>query len=494
MNHGKLASIDLQLGVDAVQLDLRVFGCDHLKQPSIAVIVAKDDVHRPAEAFANQVEHERCAEVATVQQHLGAGGKRSVERLIQMDDLVMAIRHDGDSGHNLFLLVAFTVHFGRSILLTAAFKWRYSLCYTQVYMVTQQMQRVNCTQGDEYVADSAALRNSALVPIVRFSIVLISLLLAGCGQVITLSPTPTPPPTATLSVDIVVATLPPTSTPAPYTPEPTPTPTVTPTPVIHTIRAGETLLSVASQYNVSVSALQDANGILDPRLLQLGQELIIPRQEEFDAVLATTLTPTPTPLPVAIENVHFSETTIGGLSVLGEVWNNTGMPLEQVRVGVMLLDEDGQEVSSAEGLAALDLVDTDERSPFAILFGESPGKFARYQIYPLRAVPAYLGSYYRDLEVNDINVINEGYASITVTGRVKNTGPEEAVQVQVVLTAYDPLGRVVATRKIEPEYNVVPRGGETTFTAMLAPAGGPVERVVAAAQGRRISAVNLTDQ
>ena len=315
-------------------------------------------------------------------------------------------------------------------------------------------------------------------------------LLVGCGQVVTLSPTPTPAPTATLPVNVVVATLEPTATPAPYTPEPTPTATVTPTPIVHTIQSGETLLSVASQYNVSVSALQDANGILDPRLLQLGQELIIPRQEELDAALAGTLTPTPTPLPVAVENILFSETTIGGLSVLGEVWNNTGTPLEQVRVGAVLLDDAGQEVARAEGLVALDLVDVDERAPFAVLFGEQPGKFARYQVFALRAVPAYVGSYYRDLEVNDIAFNGEGYASYTVTGRVKNIGPEEAVQVQVVLTAYDPLGRVVATRKIEPDYNVVPRGGESTFTAVLAPAGGPVARVVAIAQGRRISAVN----
>lgn len=315
------------------------------------------------------------------------------------------------------------------------------------------------------------------------------LVLAGCGQVITLSPTPTPAPTATLSVNVVVATLAPTATPAPYTPEPTPTPTVTPTPVIHVIRSGETLLSVAVDYGVSVAALQDANGILDPRLLQVGQELIIPRQEEIDAAVAATLTPTPTPLPVAIENVHFGETTIGGLSVLGEVFNNSGTPLEQVRVGVTLLDEGGAEVSSADGLVALDLVDVNERAPFAILFGESPGKFSRYQIYPARAVPAYVGSYYRDLEVTDLQSTGERYASYTVTGRVKNTGPEEAVQVQVVLTAYDALGRVVATRKIDPDHNVVPRGGETTFTAVLAPAGGPVERIGAVAQGRRISAV-----
>jgi LysM repeat protein len=315
------------------------------------------------------------------------------------------------------------------------------------------------------------------------------LLLAGCGQVITLSPTPTPAPTATLSVAVVVATLPPTATPAPYTPEPTPTATVTPTPILHIIQSGESLLSVADQYGVSVAALQETNGILDPRLLQVGQELVIPRQEELAAGEETTLTPTPTPLAVAIENVHFSETIIGGLSVLGEVVNTTGTPLEQVRVGITLLDDAGAQIAVADGLVALDLVDVDERAPFAVLFGDATEKFARYQIYPARAVPAYVGSYYRDLEVTDLRSEGERYASYTVTGRVKNTGPEEAVQVQVVLTAYDPLGRVVATRKIEPEYNVVPRGGETRFTAVLAPAGGPVARVEAVAQGRRISAL-----
>ena len=73
-----------------------------------------------------------------------------------------------------------------------------------------------------------------------------------------------------------------------------------------------------------------------------------------------------------------------------------------MRVGAVLLDDAGQEVARAEGLVALDLVDVDERAPFAVLFGEQPGKFARYQVFALRAVPAYVGSYYRDLEVNDI--------------------------------------------------------------------------------------------
>lgn len=354
------------------------------------------------------------------------------------------------------------------MLLASQMGW--VLCYTPVYMDWWQTQ----------TAKLACCSTFGLV----------ALLLAACGQVITLQPTPTPQPTATLSVVVVAATLPPTSTPAPYTPEPTATPTVTSTPITHIIQSGESLLGIATQYDISVAALQDANGILDPQFLQIGEQLIIPRPEEVEAAEAgQTLTPTPTPLAAAVENVLFSETSIGGLSVLGEVWNNTGMALEQVRVGVSLLDGAGQEIGQADGMVALDLVDVGERAPFAILFGETQDDFAQYRVFPLHAVPAYVGSYYRDLEVLDLQSDGERYASYTVTGRIKNIGPEEAVEVQVVITAYDPLGRVVATRKVEPDHNVVAVGGETTFTVVLSPVGGPVERVAAIAQGRRISAV-----
>jgi LysM repeat protein len=307
----------------------------------------------------------------------------------------------------------------------------------------------------------------------------------GCGQVVTVKPTPTPAPTATIGLAVVNATDEPTATPAPYTPAPTPTFTVTPTPVFHTIVAGQSLLSIANLYNVSVASLQEANGILDPRTLQIGQQLIIPREE--DAVVDANATPTPTPLPVTIENLHFTENAIGGVWVLGEVHNTAGIALEQVRVGVTLVDNEGQELAESQALVALDLVDMDERAPFAILFGSAPESFEQYQAYTVSAVPAYVGSYYRDLAVEEIQTESERYASYTVTGIVRNTGPEEAVDVQVVLTAYDPLDRVIAVQQVTPSHNVVPRGGNTTFTAVLAPVGGPVERIQAEAQGRRLS-------
>ncbi len=314
------------------------------------------------------------------------------------------------------------------------------------------------------------------------------LLAAGCGQVITLIPTPTPAPTPTVEI-VALATLPPTATPAPYTPEPTATPTVTPTPIFYTIKPGDSLLGVAQEYGVTVAAIQDANGILDPRTLQIGQQLVIPLPEEEEENLANA-TATPTPLPITVQNVHFSETTIGGLWVLGEVRNSSGQPLEQVRVGVALLDKSDAELARASGLVALDLLEPEDVAPFALLFGSAPGAFERYLTFPLSAVPAHVGGYYRDLVVEDVASEGERYAAYTVTGTVRNTGPEDAVSVQVILTAYDPLDRVVAMRKVPPEHNVVAPGGSTTFNIVLAPVGGPVSRVSAVAQGRRRSASN----
>ena len=313
----------------------------------------------------------------------------------------------------------------------------------------------------------------------------------GCGQLITLEPTPTPAPTATVALEVALATPPPTETPAPYTPAPTPTFTATPTPILYTIQTGDNLLAIASQYGVSAAAMQEANGILDPGALQVGQELIVPPPRADDGSPVSG-TPTPTPLPVAVQNVQFDETSIGGLWVLGEVLNDTATPLEQVRVAVSLLDENGEEITREGSLVALDLVDVGERAPFTVLFGEAPD-FANYQAFALSAVPAYLGSYYRDLEVGNLETASERYTSYTVSGIVRNVGPEEAVSVQVVLTAYDVLDRVIAMRKLDPEYNVVPPGGETRFSGTLAPIGGPIVRVEAEAQGRRLSAVQTRE-
>lgn len=311
------------------------------------------------------------------------------------------------------------------------------------------------------------------------------LLLAGCGQVITRS-TPTPSATPTARPVITVgATLRPTSTPAPYTPAPTATPTITPTPVIYKIVSGDTLLKIAQKFGVSVAGIQDSNGLTDPRALRVGQELIIPLEEEAEAA-AGTPTPEATPLPFTIANLSFSNSPLGGLWCFGEILNSTGTELEQAGVTVTLLDDKGEILATEQDYVGIDLLRSGGKAPFALHFSAPPQSFSSYQALPWKGVQGYVGSYYLDLEVRDVEGKGERYATYTVTGNIANTGPEDAVEVTVTVTLYDALGRVISTRRGVPEYNVIPRGGQTSFTLELTPAGGPVASFRADALGRRM--------
>lgn len=115
----------------------------------------------------------------------------------------------------------------------------------------------------------------------------------------------TSPITATVQV---TATLPPpTGTPLPPTDTPAPTNTFTPSPtsqvIVHVVQRGETLGTIARQYNVTVQAIVQANNIANPSLIYPGQKLNIPVSGQVLPTStprpAQTTRPANTPVPTA---------------------------------------------------------------------------------------------------------------------------------------------------------------------------------------------------
>jgi LysM repeat protein len=49
-----------------------------------------------------------------------------------------------------------------------------------------------------------------------------------------------------------------------------------PSPIIHTVQVGDTLTNIAQRYNVPVQTLMEANNLINPNYIQVGQQLIIP--------------------------------------------------------------------------------------------------------------------------------------------------------------------------------------------------------------------------
>jgi len=302
-------------------------------------------------------------------------------------------------------------------------------------------------------------------------VVLGSLLLSGCGRMIQ-PPTTTPvafaPPTRT-DTPRPTATRRATFTPVPATPSDTPTPTVTPTPIIYVIKKGDTLLAIARQYGVTVGAIQEVNGISDPRRLRINQEIIIPLVKANDQ---PTVVPTPTPVALDIRGLAFHRTPVDSLWAMGEVINLSGQPAEEVQVQISLHDAQGELLASGSAFTQLDILAAGGRAPFAILFPSPPTSFAQYQTRILNGVPStHLGPRYPDLVVTEDfgEWLDEN--TYQVRGQVRNTGSADAERVVVIVTLYGEEDHVVGARTVGIPAQVFLPGAKASFEVTLTPFG-----------------------
>ena len=303
--------------------------------------------------------------------------------------------------------------------------------------------------------------------------------LTACNGTIVSGPTPTAP---SLAIRLPSPTVLPTLAAEALTPVPTNTPAPTPTPMIHVVQPGDTLLGIALQYNVTLDELQQANGVLKPETLQIGQEIVIPTgfgQSAGDASTHGVLAPTPVPLPVTVENTARYQTPVGSIWILGEVLNATDQPVENVEVRVGLLDAKGVEIAAQTNFVALDAIPNSGRAPFSVSFMDPPPDVAGFQALVVRADPAYnYETRYAQLQAKDIQTQQIG-SQYRVTGGVINIGPTNAQRSQLVITLYDQAGKVSGFRSYPlPDEVLVAGGSVPFFDVTLAP--DPSAPVVAA--------------
>lgn len=97
-----------------------------------------------------------------------------------------------------------------------------------------------------------------------------------------------PPPTPSTSIATKplppLPDVPPATAPAPAAPRAEAVPTAEAVPgAKHTVAKGETLTSIAKQYNISLTELKNANKIENDRKLQIGQILSVPTPKAPDS-------------------------------------------------------------------------------------------------------------------------------------------------------------------------------------------------------------------
>lgn len=160
----------------------------------------------------------------------------------------------------------------------------------------------------------------------------------------------------------VAATAPVATAAAVATASAPPTPVPTPEPVRHIVRAGDTLGNIAEQYGVPLEDIVAFNAIVNPNLLDVGTELIIPVGGLPTATAEPTPPPTsaepPTPIPTEPPAVGEAEVVIREAIGVGNLENEA----------MVIANEGSRQIQLANWLLEDDQGNVYTFSPF-ILFG-----------------------------------------------------------------------------------------------------------------------------
>ena len=150
----------------------------------------------------------------------------------------------------------------------------------------------------------------------------------------------------------------------------------------------------------------------------------------------------------------------GTLHIVGEIENNTNVPLNQIIITAKLLDGDGFQIGQISGETTTNVLMPGMNSGFDIIITG----------YDLHAITNYDLEF--DYKITDpknqaIEIIsselkNDGQGNLVISGMLENQGEITANMINVIATLYDRDGNVVAISNIRLQPDFL-RAGDSTF-------------------------------
>lgn len=168
--------------------------------------------------------------------------------------------------------------------------------------------------------------------------------------------------------------------------------------------------------------------------------------------------------------MHFDR--VGRPTVVGEVVNGAGVPVDDVTVRVTF-SRAGEPIANATDRALVDPLADGAKAPFVVRMGDAPAKPDGYEVtVSYREADARP---YDGLVVTESELVDEAQDQILLHGTVANEGGQ-TVKARVVITFYDEDLAVIGARSVRPSPAAVEPGGTATFRARFRTLGNVPSR------------------
>jgi LysM repeat protein len=221
-------------------------------------------------------------------------------------------------------------------------------------------------------------------------------------------------------------------------------PTPLPTPITYGVQKGDTLISIAWDFKISVEDLQAANPEINPRFLTVGAVLNIP--SSTGNPVATLAPPTASPEPIALElsapACYPTPTQVWYCFV--EARNHDSTPLTSISAHIVLADAAGLPIADQIAQISLNQIPAGGSAPLTAIFAHPPAQVAGTGVRLLSAQrvtdPATAPYITLEAQVEHGESTSAGWR---VTGYVTNPTTQTMQTLWVTLVLYDAAGAIL---------------------------------------------------
>jgi LysM repeat protein len=297
---------------------------------------------------------------------------------------------------------------------------------------------------------------------------------------------PNTTPTATRDIQLIPYKSPtPSQLSSNKTPQvitPTSPPTPTPTPITYSVIEGDTMLAIALRQGITLEELLAANPEVNPRLLSVGTELVIPLGESIPSAPMT-----PTPLPLMTKPPDCYQAPDGKWCFL-LVKNDRARPLENISAQIIMFDSSGEAITTGIAISPLNQLRVSESIPLVLFLpGEltsettTVAELVTAQFIP-RGDERYLNAW---VEVDLVELSETGKLAQIVGSYGIPKKSAAAGQVWIVATAFDQFGKVVGFKKLEFSDQLEP-GAHREFALEVFSLGSEINEVKVLVEARPV--------